>query len=208
MVKNDIAGLIEIEATTTLASAAEGTTLSKLTSQIEKRNVVKVVTYLTTRLADNFNVGKKFSVEQASIMAMDLLEVFNYETIEDVVLMFRYARQGKIGDGKDFKLDSQTVFHKWVPEYLELKAELREQNHNKQKNELLSIEVTLDDVKATYTKAAKAQMPERVKAYVDRITKDIDRPALEKLIEEWAVDEVKKPYLDILKRKRIEIKSE
>lgn len=136
LVKNDVSGLIEIEGDLTISSAMEGTSLGKLSAQIEKKNVVKVITYLTSRLADNFNVGKKFSIEQASIMALDLLEVFNYETIEDVVLMFRYARQGKIGDGKDFKLDSQTVFHKWVPEYLELKAIERENQHNKKKGDL------------------------------------------------------------------------
>ena len=70
---------------------------------------------------------------------MDLFEIFGYETIEDVVLMFKYARQGRIGDGKDFKLDSQTVFHKWVPEYLELKSIERENQHNKQKGEYNSL---------------------------------------------------------------------
>lgn len=113
----------------------EGVRLNKLSTLIEKKNVVKAIAYLAARLSENFNVGKKFTPEQSSIMALDLFEILGYETLEDVVLMFKYARQGRIGDGKDFKLDSQTVFHKWIPEYLELKAIERENQHNKQKGE-------------------------------------------------------------------------
>ena len=128
---NDSYGLLEFESGLSVAKAMDGISLQKLSREIEKKNVVKAISYLVLRLSENFNVGKKFSSEQASILAMDLFEVFGYETLEDVVLMFRYARQGKIGDGKDFKLDSQTVFHKWVPEYLELKAIERENQHKK-----------------------------------------------------------------------------
>lgn len=139
LASNNTSELIYFESDLTITKAMEGTRLSKLSTLIEKKNVVKAISYLTARLADNFNVGKKFSVEQSSLMALDLFEIFGYETLEDVVLMFKYARQGKIGDGKDFKLDSQTVFHKWVPEYLELKAVERENLHNKQKGEKNSL---------------------------------------------------------------------
>ena len=135
LASNNTSELIHFESDLTITKAMEGTRLNKLSTLIEKKNVIKAITYLTARLADNFNVGKKFSIEQSSLMALDLFEIFGYETLEDVVLMFKYARQGKIGDGKDFKLDSQTVFHKWVPEYLELKAVERENQHNKQKGE-------------------------------------------------------------------------
>jgi hypothetical protein len=33
--------------------------------------------------------------------------------------MLKQARQGIIGDGKDYKLDGQNVLTKWFPEYLE-----------------------------------------------------------------------------------------
>lgn len=136
MAENRTGDLVLLEGDLNVSTAMEGVSISKLSRTIEKKNVVKAIAYLTTRLADNFNVGKKFSVEQASLMAIDLFEVFTYETLEDVLLMFKYARQGRIGDGKDFKLDSQTVFHKWVPEYLELKAIERENQHNKKKGDL------------------------------------------------------------------------
>jgi len=113
----------------------EGVSLAKLSATIEPSNTAIAIAYLASRLAENFNVGKKFSTDQALMMGIDLLEVFKHETLEDVVLMFKYARQGKIGDGKDFKLDSQTVFHKWVPAYLELKAQELENQHNRFKGE-------------------------------------------------------------------------
>lgn len=127
------------ESDMTLSKAMEGTSLKKLGTMIEKINVTKTIVFLTTRLASNFNVGKKFTDEQAVMMAVDLIDIFAHETIEDVLLMFKFARTGRIGDGKEFKLDSQTVFHKWVPQYLELKAEARERIHNRQKDQFTAL---------------------------------------------------------------------
>ena len=135
LVSNQSTELVLFESDLTLSKAMNGVNLKQLSNQIDKKNVIKAIAYLTARLSVNFNVGKKFTDEQSALMASDLFEVFGYETLEDVVLMFKYARQGRIGDGKDFKLDGQTVFHKWVPEYLELKAVERENQHNKQKGE-------------------------------------------------------------------------
>jgi hypothetical protein len=121
------------ESKMTVAQAMEGTSLKKLSQVLNTSGLAKTLVFLIQRLSNNFNVGKKFTNEQAVILAMDLIEVFAYETIEDVLLMFKYARIGKIGSGKEYKLDSQTVFHKWVPEYLELKSEERENLHKKEK---------------------------------------------------------------------------
>ena len=74
---------------------------------------------------DSFNVGQKINDDQSVTLAIDLLEVFGHENLEDVVLMFKLARQGRIG-GKIFRIDNQVVFSEWVPAYLELKAIERE----------------------------------------------------------------------------------
>lgn len=125
-----------IESELTVAKAMKSISLKKLDKTIGRRNILKSITYLLMRLSNNFNMKGKFTAEQSAILSMDLFEVFGHETLEDVMLMFKYARQGKIGDGKDFKLDSQTVFHKWVPAYLELKSIEREKNHDKKKGEV------------------------------------------------------------------------
>jgi polyphosphate kinase len=50
----------------------------------------------------NSNVGKSLTQQQSAILAADIVEKYPYETIEDVVLMLKQARQGIIGDGKDY----------------------------------------------------------------------------------------------------------
>lgn len=132
---NNSSDLLMFESELTIRKAMESISLGKLSKTIEKRNVVKAIAYLVLRLSDHFNVKQKFTDEQASMLALDLSETFSYETLEDVVLMFKYARQGKIG-GSEYKLDGQTVMQTWVPQYLELKAEERESMHNRSKGEL------------------------------------------------------------------------
>lgn len=134
LMENDSIGLLEIESNLSVSKAMNSTQIYKLSSAIEKRNVIKAIAYLTLRLSDSFNVKQKFTDEQASMLALDLSEVFHYETLEDVVMMYKYARQGKIGSN-EYKLDGQTVMQKWVPEYLELKAIERENQHLKNKGE-------------------------------------------------------------------------
>ncbi len=135
LVNNDPVALIKYEEELTITKSIEGTSLRKMVKETSKSTVIDVISYFANRLAENFNVGKKFTIEQCTIMAIDIVDVFCYETIEDVVLMFKYVRQGKIGDGKDFKLDSQTVFHKWIPQFLELKSIELEKQHNAFKGE-------------------------------------------------------------------------
>lgn len=139
----DDAELLIIESDLTIAKAMNSTSIQKVGKIIEKRNVVKAITYLTLRLAENFNMKGKFNESQAAILSIDLYEIFGYETLEDVVLMYKLARQGKIGDGKDFKLDGQTVLHKWVPAYLELKAIERENQHQNRKDQSKAVQLPM-----------------------------------------------------------------
>ena len=136
LAKNDSTDLMMLESDLTLAHGINCANIRKLERVVGKKNIIKAISYLLLRLSENFNMKGKFTSEQAAITAIDLFEIFGYESLEDVVLMFKYVRQGRIGDGKDFKLDSQAVFNKWVPQYLDLKAQERENNHNKTKGEL------------------------------------------------------------------------
>jgi hypothetical protein len=155
----------------------EGTSLRKLSKGLETSNLVKTLVFLINRLSDNFNVGKKFTDSQAVILAMDLIEVFAYETLEDVLLMFKYARTGKIGNGKVFKLDSQTVFHDWVPQYLELKATERENIHNKQKGEMNSRPTwSKEDVSKFVVSDKKETITTNASTLGQRAKKDFDTP--------------------------------
>jgi hypothetical protein len=136
MAANDYYSFVSLEGETTVAIAMGGVQLRKLKDQVTKVNVIKSLSFLIANFNNNFNARGKLNEQQIIVLAGDLFDRFSFESLEDVMLMFKYARQGKIGDGKDFKLDSQTIFHKWVPEYLELKANERELSHNKKKGEL------------------------------------------------------------------------
>jgi len=136
MATNDYYSFVSLESEISVSLAMKGVQLRKLKDQVTKVNVVKSLSFLIANFNNNFNAKGKLNEQQIIVLAGDLFDRFSFESLEDVMLMFKYARQGKIGDGKDFKLDSQTIFHKWVPEYLELKANERELSHNKKKGEL------------------------------------------------------------------------
>lgn len=132
---NNSSDLLMFESELTVGKAMNSMSLSKLSKNIEKINVVKAITYLVLRLSNSLNMKQKFNDEQASILALDLTEIFSYETLEDVVLMFKYARQGKFSKTYE-RLDSEVITRIWVPEYLELKSIERERLHNQKKGEL------------------------------------------------------------------------
>lgn len=206
LVNQDKIELAQFERQINLQKAIDGTTLRKLSKTLDNKNLTKILVFLITRFSANFNVGKKFNEEQAIIMAMDLIDSFGYETIEDVLLMFKMARTGRIGDGKDFKLDSQTVFHKWIPEYLELKIDYRQQLHNRQKELIKENTLTLADVKKEYNKLSAQQKENKINERIDEITKGFTREMLENLIVQWQNDDTKTKYLRYLTKKRLTIK--
>ncbi|HEY6143760.1 MAG TPA: hypothetical protein VIV55_10150 [Flavobacterium sp.] len=207
LAEQDEGKLITYEGNLNLAKASDGTTIKKLTKVLDDEILTTIIVFLINRLSENFNVGKKFTDEQAFMMAVDLKDIFGYETLEDILLMFRMARTGRIGDGKDFKLDSQVVFHKWIPQYLDLKADFREGEHNRIKSLSFSTVLTIEQVKNSYKRRISLQEREdRRNARINEITEGFDREMLENLITEWQLDESKKPYLRYLTAKRLTIK--
>lgn len=140
LANNNDTDLLVLESELTIAKAMDSMHINKLIEVVDKGNIIKAIAFLTLRLSEQFNVGQKFSPTQASILAMDLTEIFSHETLEDVVLMYKMARQGKIGQGADYKLDGQTVLKKWVPEYLELKAIEREEQYQAEGNKNLQFD--------------------------------------------------------------------
>jgi hypothetical protein len=164
-----------------------------------------VVNVLVNRFINSFGFSTKLSNDQIEILTVDTLENFKYESLEDIIVFFKMARTGKFGSTKK-GVDSNLIYGEWFPAYLELKADIREQNYSKEKNALNSTKITLEDVKKTYSKHQEKNFEKRVAAFVEKITKNIDRQILEDLITDWEKDPVRKPYLNILKKKRITIK--
>jgi ribosome-associated translation inhibitor RaiA len=140
MASQDEFGLIVFEKNLDLKKAIDGTILKKLEKCVGEINTITAICYLLNRFNSNFNVGKSLTQQQSAILAADIVEKYPYETIEDVVLMLKQARQGIIGDGKDYKLDGQNVLTKWFPEYLEKKytefERIKKQEMNSNKAEI------------------------------------------------------------------------
>jgi hypothetical protein len=164
-----------------------------------------VVNVLVNRFTNSFGFSTKLSNDQIEILTVDTLENFKYESLEDIIVFFKMARTGKFGSTKK-GVDSNLIYGEWYPAYLEQKADIREQQYQKEKNALNSKKITLEDVKKTYSKHQQKNFEKRVTAFVEKITKNIDRQMLEDLITDWEKDPARKPYLNILKKKRITIK--
>ena len=138
LTENDNLEIALYESDLTVGKALNGTMINKLT-KTNIKETIKTLVLMISRMNDHFNASQKLNQEQIITLALDLTDVFKYETLEDVLLMFKYARQGKIG-GKVYKLDSSTIFNEWVPDYLELKAIEREKKLAKERAERMKLE--------------------------------------------------------------------
>lgn len=67
--------------------------------------------------------GKELEGYQIQILAGDIYEKFKTDSIDDVVLMFKMARQGDFG--KVYKCDTFEIMD-WANKYLEVKSVTRE----------------------------------------------------------------------------------
>jgi len=164
-----------------------------------------VVLVLVTRFIHSFGFSNKLDSSQLEMLTVDTLENFAYESLEDIILFFKMARSGKFGS-TNRGVDSNLIFGDWYPKYLEQKAIMREQNYTSEKNEMSSVKVTDKDVEITYKKIREANKARRVQLHIDHVTKYFDRQMLEDLITDWSTDEVRKPFLHLLKQKRKTIK--
>jgi len=164
-----------------------------------------VVNVLVNRFIASFGFSTKLDKVQIETMTVDTLDRFAYESLEDVILFFKMARNGQFGT-TNRGVDSNLIFGDWFPKYLEMKADARELEYQKEKSRMNGISSTFEDVEKTYQANEKIKFEKRVVAYIDKITDGISRNRLEEIIEEWEKDEQKKQYIRQLKRKRLTIK--
>lgn len=163
-----------------------------------------IVKLLVTRFLSSFGFSSKHSEDQIDIITTDLIDNFKYESLQDIILFLKMSRNGKFGTtGRG--VDSNLIIGTWMPQYLELKADERERQYEKDKHKLNE-----EAANAFYARQQRKKMHEKMeqefKDYVERMTKGITREQLETLIEKCSKVEEVKPYMDILKAKRREIK--
>jgi hypothetical protein len=161
-----------------------------------------VVKVLTKRFLDSFGFSTKMNETQIDMLAVDAIESFRYESLEDVVLFFKMSRQGKFGTTSR-GVDSNLIFGEWFPLYLELKSIEREKKHAQDTKKVNEFGLSIDDVQKFYKKES---FEKRVQERINHITKNFDRQMLEDLIVSWSKDEKMVKFLKHLKKKRLEIK--
>ena len=111
--------LVKLEKNLTVATAIVESPL--IVTQGNKINVVSEI----IRIIEFFLevTGKELQDFQIQILAGDLYEKFKTDALEDIVLMFKMARQGDFG--KVYKCDTFEIMD-WSNKYLEVKSATRE----------------------------------------------------------------------------------
>lgn len=204
-----------IEGTVSIAPIEMDLTIQKTFDKALIKSVFKgeagqigfsVVNVLVTRFIDSFGFSTKLNPVQIETLTVDILENFQYESLEDIIIFLKMARTGKFGStGRG--VDANLILGDWFPKYLDQKAELREQNYQKDKmqNSDSSHAVELYYAKLKKEKEQKAN-DEKAKIEIDEMIKNMDRQMIEDTIRDWERKPEMSNYLGYLKYKRQNIK--
>ena len=119
----------------TVAKAMVGPAIRTMRSEQSDMLLLTSVTYLVNRAAKFSETFKPLPEDLALSLAIDLLEVMEFDTIDDIILMFKMARQGKLNISalKKKKSFYEAVLQDYVPAYLEEKAKERERQYYAQR---------------------------------------------------------------------------
>lgn len=130
--------------------------------------------------------GKELYEYQITILAGDLYEKFKTDALEDIILMFKMARQGEFG--KVYKCDTFEIMD-WSNKYLEVKSATREKLLKKKKEPrtqekagkyFSELPKELQDKFETLVQPKKAFLPRKA---VDALTREKMHRELEEKIK-------------------------
>ena len=111
--------LVKIEQSLTIAKSIDQSPL--ICAEGKKLNVIpNIIRIIEFFLAVT---GKEMESFQIQILAGDLYEKFKTDTIDDIILMFKMARQADFG--KIYRCDSLEIME-WANKYLDVKSATRE----------------------------------------------------------------------------------
>jgi hypothetical protein len=198
-----------------IAQFEMGLNLSKTLSKPTIRSIFKgenasvgfsVVKILVTRFMNSFGFSTKISEDNIEMITVDTLDNFGYESLEDIILFFKMARTGKFGE-TNRGVDSNLIFGKWFPVYLDKKAQLREEKHNDFKQQSKNQKaISMGDVEITYRKSLVKKLETDKENFIVNYTKNMDRQMLEDTIQHWSKDQELKNHVKMLKLQRRTIK--
>ncbi|MDV3666339.1 hypothetical protein CMU51_20015 [Elizabethkingia anophelis] len=120
LVENNSIELASIERKLTIKEVFQtGSSIAQLI-KADENTLIKTVYAILYRFNNLINVSKKLNDDQMIALSADLIEAFKYgDTLEDIVLLFKMARNGSFGDF--YRLD-HVVIMGWIPKYMDEKA--------------------------------------------------------------------------------------
>ena len=128
--------IAEIESGLTIVKCLESPLISEVKKSIPIKSLLRSVREIILNSARTFKFSENMDLGQATILANDILDYFQHESLEDIVQMFKMARKGELGSGKG-RLDHDVVFNIFIPAYFNKKIEAREKQLTKEKESYL-----------------------------------------------------------------------
>lgn len=129
LVSDDKFELINVERSLTIEKCVTAPLL--INQKSNEKEIIKSIFLIVKRFNDLVNVGKKLNEDQMIALSADLFERFGGESLEDVMLFFKMARNGEFGDL--YRLDSIVILS-WVNKYLDKKMEAFHENRINEEN--------------------------------------------------------------------------
>lgn len=204
---------ITLESTLSQQNIKESIGRNGVTSQA----ILTAITFLVMRANKKEAIYKEMDDDTCFALAVDLLEIFQYDSIQDVSLMFKLSRTGKlkIDPMSKKKAFYQKVLTDYVPAYMELKARLREERHEENKKNLSPESWTPENRKKLRklieeVTPKKKPSPEFInrnsalenqEAFIAELKEDAKRTGskfLRDTIKRWSKDNSMKEYVPIL----------
>jgi len=168
LASDDKFALIDLERKLTVKQCLSTPLLINHKSQ--ESEFIKSIFVIVKRFNDLINVGKKMNENQMIALSADLFERFSSESLEDILLFFKMARQGDFGD--IYRLDSIVILS-WIEKYFDLKITAREDEMQNDRNIRERQE----------NDAVKNHVPdEKAIEYLDKLSKQLRTAAVTKNI--------------------------
>ena len=79
------------------------------------------------------SLGVAMTPDQVTTLSEDILEVYKYESVEDITLCLKRARQGYYMDVNNYGKINMPVFKQWMSIHLDMKYEAKEKQIQAQK---------------------------------------------------------------------------
>lgn len=135
LVSDDKFELIHVERSLTIEKCVSAPLL--INQKANEKELIKSIFLIVKRFNDLVNVSKKLNEDQMIALSADLFERFGGESLEDIMLFFKMARNGEFGDL--YRLDSIVILS-WVNKYLDRKTEAFHENRINEENQRIRAE--------------------------------------------------------------------